>query len=55
MSYKQHKVYVDDYRKIEGSWVLNSYSGGEAVLLDSIGLSIPIETIYSDVLGHILD
>jgi Uma2 family endonuclease len=51
----QDKVSVDVYRQIEGSWMVNSYAGGETVLFNSIGLSLPIETIYSDVLGQVLD
>lgn len=51
----QNKVCIDIYRKIENSWVLNTYVGGETVIFDSIALSLPIEKIYSDVLGKILD
>jgi Uma2 family endonuclease len=51
----QNKACVDIYRNIDNSWLLNTYVSGETVLLDSIGLSIPIETIYTDVLGEIID
>jgi len=51
----QKKVNVDVYRKIKESWVLNTYTSGDTILLESISMNLKIKTIYSDALGEILD
>jgi Uma2 family endonuclease len=44
------EIAVDVYRRNErGRWELFSYSEGEAVELESISLTLPIEQIYEDI------
>jgi Uma2 family endonuclease len=49
----QNKVAVDVYRKIGGSWILNTYAEEDDIILDSINISISMKEIYEDVLGMI--
>jgi len=44
----QH-VGVECYRRGEGGeWILHPYGPGETVALHSVGLSLPVETVYQD-------
>ncbi|MEW6693150.1 MAG: Uma2 family endonuclease [Pseudomonadota bacterium] len=44
------RIAVDVFRKdTTGHWVLYPYGPGEAVELASVGLKLPIETLYEDI------
>ncbi len=44
------KVEIDLYRKTEsGSWEIINYQAGDAIELQSVNLSFPIERVYEDI------
>jgi Uma2 family endonuclease len=47
----QDKMEVSVYRRAGADWDIESYSAGEIVRLDSVGLSIPMSDVYVEVFG----
>lgn len=51
----QDKVEIHRYSKSGNSVVLTAYQDGDIVEVDSIGLSLPVKTIYMDVAGQLFN
>jgi Uma2 family endonuclease len=51
----QDKVEVHRYSVVEGNAVLTKYYDGDTVEISSIGLTIPVKDIYSDVAGKLFN
>ncbi|MDN5870426.1 MAG: Uma2 family endonuclease [Nitrococcus sp.] len=45
----QHRAEVRIYRRLEGGWELETCTGTDTVRLNSVGLEIPVATIYEGV------
>lgn len=48
----QDKIKVEVLRHTEDGWQKETYSAGDRVKFDSIGLTIPIESIYMDAIDY---
>lgn len=51
MLVSQDKEQIEIYRREQDGWVIASYQQGDTVSLDSIGLKLPIQDIYADVIN----
>lgn len=50
---EQTKVELEIFRRLENEWQVETCRSGDEVSLQSVGLVVPIETYYEDVLGFI--
>jgi Uma2 family endonuclease len=47
----QDKVRADVYRRLGEGWQLETITSGDALRLESVKFSVPLEKLYDDVLG----